>query len=112
MSKIIPILQDDTNASTEIVIFETIYLDWFRNITVIYVAAIALMSFESWRYLAFWIFIVALFLIIVVQVDYLLDREKLVHRGIEIPTRLDWLWIGITGFFIIGIVIAWKLQVS
>lgn len=98
--------------STEIVTFEALYLDWFRNITILYVAAVALMSFSHLTYLAFWTFIISLFLLIVLQVDYIIERERLVSKGLDIPNRLDWLWVGVTGLFIIGVVVAWNLYSS
>lgn len=98
--------------STEIVTFEALYLDWFRNITILYVAAVALMSFTHLIYLAFWTFIISLFLLIVLQVDYIIERERLVSKGLDIPNRLDWLWVGVTGLFIIGVVVAWNLYSS
>ena len=98
--------------STEIVTFEALYLDWFRNITVLYVAAVALMPFSHLTFLSFCVFIISLFLLIVIQVDYLIERERLVNKGFDIPSRLDWLWVGITALFIVGIVITWNLYSS
>ena len=96
--------------TTEITAFESLYLDWIRNIGVFVVGAIALAHLGPTRDIAFWIFMLSIFLLIVIQVDYFIERENLVNQGIEIPVRLDWLWIGTTALLIIVLWLVWKFE--
>jgi len=100
------------SVSAEIAIFEALYLDWIRNIGIFTVGAITLSVYSPTKEIAFWVFIISLFLFVVVQVDYFIEREKLVNVGIEMPIRLDLLWILTTALLFITIWIAWKLKID
>ena len=99
-------------ADDALVAFETLYLDWLRNIGIFIVAAIAFLSFLGTRDLAFWIFMLSLFLLIVAQIDYFVQRQDLVARGVDIPVRIDLLWAGSTGLFFILLWSLWKMEHS
>nr|QBK91774.1 MAG: uncharacterized protein LCPAC304_01120 [Pithovirus LCPAC304] len=99
-------------ADSALVAFETLYLDWIRNIGIFIVAAIAFLSFLGTHDLAFWIFVVSLFLLIIAQIDYFFQRQALVERGIDIPVRIDLLWVGSTGVFFILLWTLWKIDSS
>jgi len=104
------ILTSSTNASlNESSIFEALYLDWVRNIGIFIVAAIALSVYPPTKEMAFWIFIISIFLFVVIQIDYLVEREQLVSKGINIPIRIDWLWILATSLLFITIWVAWRI---
>lgn len=95
---------------TALVIFETIYLDWIRNVTIFIVAAIAFLSFLGTHDLAYWITVLSVFILVVAQIDYFWQREELTNKGINIPLRIDLLWVGSTAFLIILIWILCKID--
>ncbi len=99
-------------AENALVAFETLYLDWIRNIGIFMVAAIAFLAFLGTHSISFWLFVVSLFLLVVAQIDYFFQRQALVERGIDIPVRIDLLWVGSTGVFFLLLWILWRIDSS
>lgn len=94
---------------TALIGFETIYLDWFRNVTILLTASIALLAFLQTHDVAYWLAIISLFLLIVAQVDFFSQRQNLISQGVDIPLRIDFLWIGSTAFLLILVWVLWKM---
>lgn len=91
-----------------LVAFETLYLDWIRNIAIFVVAALALLTLIGMEDIAYWLFVLSLYLLIIAQVDYFHQRSNLVENNINIPLRIDLLWIGSTLFLVIGVLVLCK----
>lgn len=94
---------------TALIGFETIYLDWVRNITIFLTAAIALLAFLQTHDIAYWLVMLSIFLLIVAQVDFFSQRQNLATQGVDIPLRIDFLWVGSTAFLLILIWVLWKM---
>jgi len=100
------------NSQTALVAFETIYLDWIRNVTIFIVASVAFLSFLGTHDVAYWLTALSIFVLIVVQINYFWQREELTKQGIDIPIRIDLLWVGSTAFLIILIWILCKIDIE
>lgn len=98
------------NSQTALISFETIYLDWIRNVTIFIVASVAFLSFLGTHDIAYWLTALSIFILIVAQIDYFWQREELTTQGIDIPIRIDLLWVGSTAFLIILIWILCKID--
>ena len=95
-----------------LVVFETIYLDWVRNVTIFIIAVVALLSFLGTHDIAYWLTALSIFILVVAQIDYFWQREELTKQGINIPIRIDLLWVASTAFLIILIWILCKIDFS
>lgn len=78
--------------------YENVYLNWVRNVGILLVSAIALLVFSETHTIGVIIFIIGIFLLITLQVDYFYQREHFKEKNMQIPLRLDLLWVGTTLF--------------
>jgi len=96
-------------AETALIGFETIYIDSVRNVALFIAISIALLAFLKTHDVAFWLTIISVFLLLVIQVDFFSQRQNLVSQGVDIPLRIDMLWIGSTAFLLILLWLLWKM---
>jgi len=95
---------------TALIGLETIYLDWVRNIAIFLTASIALLAFLQTHDIAFWLVMLCVFLLVVAQVDFFSQRQNLTSQGVDIPLRIDFLWVGSTAFLLILLWVLWKMS--
>lgn len=101
---------DTIQAETALTGFESIYLDWVRNVAIFLTLSIALLAFLQTHDVAFWLTIIGISLLVVIQIDFFYQRQNLISQGLTIPLRIDFLWAGSTGFLLILIWILWKMN--
>jgi len=96
-------------AETTLIGFETTYIDSVRNVALFIAISIALLAFLKTHDVSFWLTIISVFLLLVIQVDFFSQRQNLVAQGVDIPLRVDMLWVGSTAFLFILIWLLWKM---
>lgn len=70
--------------------FEDLLLDWMRTVTIFFIAGIALYHFTSLgKPYAIIAFILSIILVTTMIIDYILRRNELTSKGIEIKFTLD-----------------------
>ena len=69
------------------------FLNWIRNASIFFITGVAMLGFKVLRKIAYWIFILSIFLLIITEFDYLAERQLLGERGFKVPYLLDLLWV-------------------
>jgi hypothetical protein len=88
--------------------YENVYLNWLRNIVIILTIAVTAAEFLDLRDYGVWMIAVAMFLLSVIQIDYLIQRPRIKDLEEGVPLRLDMLWVGSSGLLILSSYFLWK----
>ncbi len=64
-----------------------------RNAAIFWFVALSIFRYPRLKPIVYWVLGLAIFLLIIMMIDYFSRRQSLVDQGIDIPYRLDLLWV-------------------